>query len=173
MVDPRLEEYLDLPHVGPEDIQSETGRLLPTMTAREDGLVSGKFLFDEGHVLYSKIRPYLRKVALPAFRGLCSADVYPLTPDTNQVNREYLWALLLSDYFTRYAAGLGERSSIPKVNRDQLNAFSFPVPPLSLQHEFAGLVKNIRALEDEQGKSRERLGGFFQSILYRAFAGEL
>jgi len=80
MVDPRLQEYLDLPHIGPERIEAQSGRLLPSKTAREDALVSGKFLFDRKHVLYSKIRPYLRKVALPEFRGLSSADVYPLRP---------------------------------------------------------------------------------------------
>ena len=58
---------------------------------REEGLISGKFLFDESMVLYSKIRPYLMKVARPDFNGLCSADMYPLTPLPNEITRDDLW----------------------------------------------------------------------------------
>lgn len=173
MVDPRLEEYLDLPHVGPERIESGTGKILPTKTAREDDLISGKFLFDGRHVLYSKIRPYLRKVALPAFRGLCSADVYPVTPVQSEICREYLWIVLLSECFTKYTAGHRERANIPKVNREQFSAYQCPLPPLSLQKEFAQRVTEIRQMEAEQAACRSRLDALFQSLLHRAFAGEL
>lgn len=66
MVDPRKEEFLDLPHIGPERIEGKTGKILKFKTAREDRLISGKFLFNANHVLYSKIRPYLQKVAKPS-----------------------------------------------------------------------------------------------------------
>jgi type I restriction enzyme S subunit len=173
MVDPRLEEYLDLPHIGPERIEGQTGRLLAYKTAREDALVSGKFLFDRSHVLYSKIRPYLRKAAIPHFRGLCSADVYPVRPVQSDICREYLWAILISESFTKYTAGLGERANIPKVNREQLNAYPCPLPPLALQKEFASRMTEIRELEAEQAACRERLDALFQSMLHRAFRGEL
>jgi len=75
MVDPRLDEYAGLPHYGADRIDRDTGRLLPAKTAHEDGLISAKFLLDERYVLYSKIRPNLRKVALGERKALCSADV--------------------------------------------------------------------------------------------------
>jgi hypothetical protein len=42
-----------------------------------------------------------------------------------------------------------------------------------LQEEFAKRVIGIRKLEAEQTKSHEKLDALFQSVLYRAFAGEL
>lgn len=57
-VDPRDEPYIDMPHIGGENIESDTGRLLGVQTPRELGLRSGKYLFEPTDVLYSKIRPY-------------------------------------------------------------------------------------------------------------------
>jgi restriction endonuclease S subunit len=77
-VDPRQEPYLDMPHIGGENIESHTGRLAGIKTPRELNLQSGKYLFQATDILYSKIRPYLNKVVIPGFSGVCSADIYPL-----------------------------------------------------------------------------------------------
>ncbi len=168
-VDPRLDEYIDLPHVGGDRIESITGKLLPTQTAREDKLISIKYLFDEQYVLYCKIRPYLRKVAMPERRGLCSADIYPVKPVQEFANREYLWAILLSEAFNQYTAALSGRANMPKVNRVQFGAYEAMLPPLSLQREFAARVAKMRALEEQQARSRQRLDELFQSLLHQAF----
>lgn len=80
-VDPTIPAYSALPHVNGENIESGTLRLKNIKTAAEDGMTSGKYMFEAGDVLYSKLRPYLRKVALVNFDGLCSADMYPLKAD--------------------------------------------------------------------------------------------
>ena len=173
MVDPRKTEFLDLIHIGPEHIEKETGKLLPARTAREDGLISGKYLFDETHVLYSKIRPYLKKAALPTFKGLCSADMYPIKPDTSMINREFLWATILSEEFSEYAISVSRRANMPKINREQLFSYELIIPPLALQQEFAERVKEAREIQSAQGRSTERVEALYQSMLDRAFKGEL
>ena len=57
LVDPRREEFRGLTHVGAGNIESQTGGFVGLKTAREEGLISGKFQFDKSMVLYSKIRP--------------------------------------------------------------------------------------------------------------------
>jgi len=172
LVDPRLEAYLDLPHIGPDRIERNTGKLLSCKTAREDALISAKFLFDERDVLYSKIRPNLRKVAMPTERGLCSADMYPIRPGP-RLSREYLWAYFLTDHFTDRAVDLSARANMPKLNRVQLDSIEAPIPPLPLQREFGQRVTEIRALVVAQAISLDRLEALFQSMLYRAFSGDL
>jgi len=76
LVDPA--DYPDSPHIAPNHIESGTGRLLPYASVREDGVTSPKHRFFPGQVLYSKIRPYLAKVVVADFDGLCSADMYPI-----------------------------------------------------------------------------------------------
>jgi hypothetical protein len=77
-VDPIPPTYCNLPHINGENIESGTCRLLPYRTALEDGVRSNKYMFSSGTVLYSKIRPYLRKATFVEFDGLCSADIYPM-----------------------------------------------------------------------------------------------
>lgn len=59
------------------------------------------------------------------------------------------------------------------INLKILSELAIPVPPLSLQKAFAARVSEIRALQAEQSASRRRLESLFQSMLYRAFNGEL
>ncbi|MDH4086990.1 MAG: restriction endonuclease subunit S [Nitrospira sp.] len=59
------------------------------------------------------------------------------------------------------------------LNAATLKALEIPVPPLPLQEEFAARVSDIRAVQAEQAASRRRLEDLFQSMLHRAFQGEL
>lgn len=139
-VDPTTPPFQDMPHVGPENIESETGRLTGVKTAGELGLISGKYPFGPEEVLYSKIRPYLCKVALPDFSGLCSADMYPVRPKTVDLIREFLYCVLLTPQFTEEAIALQSRTGIPKINRRELGSLLIPVPPIEEQRKIARII---------------------------------
>ena len=164
-------------HVGGANIESKTGGLLELKTAREEGLISGKFVFDESMVLYSKIRPYLMKVARPEFRGLCSADIYPLSAKKGQVNRNYLFHLLLSPDFTDYANAGSARAGMPKVNRDHLFAYRCYYPTVEKQAALAALLdalhKETQRLEALYQHKLKALDELKQSLLHQAFSGNL
>lgn len=177
LVDPRKDAFLDLTHVGAGNIESQTGAFVDLKTAKEEGLISGKFLFDGSMVLYSKIRPYLMKVARPNFNGLCSADMYPLTPFPNEITRDYLFHLLLSKSFTDYAIQGSARAGMPKVNREHLFEYRTWLPDVKVQKK---LTAQLDALHEET----QRLASLYQrklaaldelkkSLLHQAFSGEL
>ena len=173
MVDPRDNFYLDMLHIGPDRIEKRTGRLLPALTARQERVISKKFLFDESYVLYSKIRPYLRKVALPDFVGLCSADMYPIRPNAGFVTREYLWQLLLSDGFTQYTESLPDRANIPKLNRAELAEFSFRLPPIDLQIKFSEIYKGYSGFFNSEMSFYNSINELFSALSHKAFSGDL
>jgi type I restriction enzyme S subunit len=156
---------------------SRTGELIEIQTAREEGLISGKFLFDEKMVLYSKIRPYLMKACIPDFKGLCSADVYPLSPIDGSIDRSYLFHLLMSQHFTAYAITGSGRAGMPKVNRDHLFKYRVSLPDISKQRQFAAKFDDLFAetmrLESIYQQKLAALAELKQSILQKAFAGEL
>ena len=127
LVDPRLEEHADLIHVGVETITKGTGEIVGAVTAREDEIISGKYLFGEGDVIYSKIRPALRKVAVPGFSGLCSADAYPLTPKDG-IPATLLREALLQERVVELAVSMAGRTKMPKVNRKQLFSIQVAIP---------------------------------------------
>lgn len=177
LVDPRKDNYLDLLHVGGANIESKTGGLVGLKTAREEGLISGKFVFDESMVLYSKIRPYLMKVARPEFRGLCSADIYPLSAKQGHVDRNFLFHLLLSPTFTDYANAGSARAGMPKVNRDHLFAYRCHFPPVETQIALAAsldaLHEESQNLESIYQRKLIVLDELKQSLLHQAFSGQL
>lgn len=177
LIDPRKEKYLDLIHVGAGNIVSQSGVFTDLKTAREEGLISGKFLFDETMVLYSKIRPYLMKVARPDFDGLCSADMYPLTPLPNEITRDYLFHLLMSKHFTDYAIQGSARAGMPKVNREHLFEFTVWLPSMGQQNKLAAkldaLQEETQRLESICQQKLDALDALKKSLLDQAFRGEL
>ena len=133
-------KYADYPHIGVDSIEKGTGILSGYRTVKEDNVISGKYVFTPKHIIYSKIRPNLNKVALPDFDGVCSADAYPILPKDGICNRLYLAYLMRSNHFLEYILKFSARSSMPKVNREQINGYQAPLPPIKLQEDFSYIV---------------------------------
>lgn len=133
--------WADFPHIGIDSIMKDTGELVGYRTVSEDGVKSGKYVFTPEHIIYSKIRPNLNKVALPSFTGLCSADAYPILPNKTNCNRTFLAFVMRSPYFLDYILPHSTRTNMPKVNRAALGGFTMPLPPLALQQKFEVFVE--------------------------------
>lgn len=135
--------YEDYPHIGIDSIEKDTGRIFGYRTISEDGVISGKYLFTPKHIIYSKIRPNLNKVALPDFIGLCSADAYPILVKDTVCTREYFGYTLRSRIFLDYILAFSSRTNLPKVNKSQVEGFKLPLPPIELQNQFADFVRHV------------------------------
>ena len=144
-VDPKTEPYKSMILVAPDHIESATGRLLNQQTGAEQRAISGKYLFSEGDIVYSKIRPYLRKAILAEFSGLCSADMYPLKP-ANDVSAGFMLAVLLGHRFSKYAESVSVRSGMPKINRAELSEYVVALPPHLEQRAIAGALGDVDEL---------------------------
>jgi type I restriction enzyme, S subunit len=177
LIDPKKVQYQDLPHIGAGNMVSSTGEIIDIKTAKEEGLISGKFVFDNSMVLYSKIRPYLMKVCRPDFIGLCSADVYPLYPHPEKLSKDYLFFLLLSKDFTDYAISGSGRAGMPKVNRTHLFKYQVSLPDLEQQKKYVTCINQVsvkvQALEKLYILKLAKLDELKKSILQKAFTGEL
>lgn len=167
-VDPRNAPYRDMPLIAPDHIEEGSGKLLEIRTAADQGARSGKYVFRSGTVVYSKIRPYLRKAALLDFDGLCSADMYPLVARQN-VSATFMLSVLLDDCFTDFATAVSMRSGIPKINRVEMAAFSFACPPFKEQDAIAevlgDLANEIFELEARVEKQHELRAGMMHQLM--------
>lgn len=131
-VNPEEEPYRSMILVAPNHVESGTGRLLFTETAEEQSAESGKYLCQSGDVIYSKIRPALRKVCIAPQDCLCSADMYPLRGSVKLDNDFLMW-FMLSEPFSALAVLESERVAMPKINRESLKVVSIALPPKSEQ----------------------------------------
>jgi type I restriction enzyme S subunit len=174
LVDPRELPYSKMIHIGPEDVEEGTGRILTPKTAEELGLKSGKYLFTPEDVVYSKIRPYLRKAGLPSFAGICSADMYPLRPKDKLGDRRFLYYILLSDVFTKQAVSHQQRTGIPKINRAQLKSIGIPLPSdIEEQKKITNILDAaVRKIEAELNR-KAVLQELFKSMLHHSMTGQV
>lgn len=165
---------MDYPHIAPDNIEKRTGILLDYHTIAEDGVTSGKHRFYAGQILYSKIRPYLSKVVMVDFDGLCSADMYPIEA---KENAKFLLYYMLSDAFLEQASSAGSRSVLPKINQKELSAIKVPVTTVDEQAEVVRVLDNVLPMmqqtRDKALQVVESIEVMKKSILARAFRGEL
>lgn len=164
------EKYADYPHIGIDSIEKNTGALKGFRTVREDGVISGKYIFTPRHIIYSKIRPNLNKVALPNFNGLCSADAYPILPNPCNCNRVFLAAAMRSEYFLEYILQFSLRTNLPKVNRKEISGFRMPLPPLELQKQFAAFVEQTDKSKIVVQKALDEVQLLFDSLMQQYFS---
>lgn len=173
LVDPNQREFNDLYHIGGEHIDADTGRTRGYQSVADSKLRSNKFTFNEEHVLYSKIRPYLNKVAFPRFAGVCSADIYPLKPKDCRITQWFIVALLRSSAFLSYAAVHSDRLRIPKLNKNQLSSFEFPLPDEGLVRKFTARAEQLDKSLDHVLCRANKLEDLYTILLQRAFSGVL
>lgn len=143
LVDPKKEPYVNMIHIGPENIEKDSGRIINTETAGSQGLISGKYEFDRNSIIYSKVRPNLNKVCIPDYYGICSADCYAVHVKKG-ILKEYLYTFMLSDLFLKQAISCSMRTKMPKVNQNELSKFKVILPNEKEQL----LIVNILKLYD-------------------------
>ena len=161
--------YENYPHIGIDSIEKETGRLSGYRTVAEAGVISGKYLFTEKHIIYSKIRPNLNKVAMPDFVGVCSADAYPILAKDGVCEKVYLAYTMRSKYFLDYILALSSRTNLPKVNKKQVEGFALPLPPIGLQQQFAAFAAQVDKSKLAVQKSLQELEMLKKSLMQKYF----
>lgn len=135
-------EALDrgLDFVGMEHVDPETGQISVGQGSRTGEGKGQAFLFDDRHVLFGKLRPYLRKIALPRQAGCASTELVPLLPDANRLDRGYLfhWVRRQAVIDTLMAKNTGAR--MPRADMSVLLNMPLPLPPLEEQRRIVGLL---------------------------------
>ena len=71
-----------------EDIQKETGAILVKTKASERKITGDKVMFYKGQVLYSKLRPYLKKILVDPDDGICTPELVPF--DMYLIDENYI-----------------------------------------------------------------------------------
>lgn len=151
-VDPEDDRFSEMILIAPNHIESRTGQVTHTETSADQGAISGKYFCKKKDVLYSKIRPALRKVALAEEDCLCSADMYALRP-SERLMPEFLHYFLLSENFSTWAELESARVAMPKINRETLSAIRIPVPPRQEQVQIVSEIANGTKRIDLQRKA--------------------
>ncbi len=121
-------------------IESNSGCIINKVFEDSDDLNSVA-AFDEGNVLFSKLRPYLNKVTIPDEKGYATTELVPLRPHTDELRQYFLSFLLRTDEFVKYADGIATGTKMPRMPMTALREFKCILPPTELQDLFCGISK--------------------------------
>ncbi len=163
-----------LPYVGLEHIESNSGRFIGSLEPQV--VKSSTFYFNEQHVLYGRLRPYLNKVLLPDFEGHCSTEIFPIKVG-KQIAREFLFYWLIAGSTVKKIDATWTGARMPRANMNQVLEFDFAFPTLEEQQTIVSQLDALRVetqkLEAVYQKKIADLEELKKSILQKAFAGEL
>jgi type I restriction enzyme, S subunit len=90
-------------------------------------------VFEEGNVLFGKLRPYLAKVTHVNFRGVCTTELLVLRPNKS-INGKFLFYCLLSANFIETVNSMTYGAKMPRATGQQISNLSIPLPSLLEQN---------------------------------------
>lgn len=129
------QNYVSLKHMGKSEPRiSEFG------DASE--VSSKKYKFSSGSILFGKLRPYFRKVALTRTDGICSTDINVVEP-TSAVERDFLFYTLFRQDFIDIADKTSTGTRMPRADWKKLDEMEVALPPLSEQKKISRLLYQI------------------------------
>ena len=163
-----------------EDIEKDTGSILNFMFSSEREIKGDKTKFCKGDILYSKLRPYLRKILIAPQDGICSSELVPFSCYKQECNL-YLIYLLKSSYIDYTVNNATYGMKMPRVSTDTMVNLLVPLPPLAEQKRIVAKVEELLPLVEKYKKAYSELeilnsyfsGDMKKSILQYAIQGKL
>ena len=166
-------ECLSLPYVGLEHVEKERGHFADGFVPTPLNMLATNFRFTPKHVLYGKLRPYLNKVVLPSFDGVCTTEILPILPNEEKLDRTFLWAILLSPTFVNWATSQISGANLPRLDPKLLVEYEIPLPPLTEQKRIASLLARADRLRQLRQTAHNLGDALLQSVFLEMFGNPL
>ena len=163
-----------------EDIEKESGKILLYKTGIHKSIKGDRAVFSKGDILYSKLRPYLKKILIAPEDGVCTTELVPFSC-YGGVNHQYIVSVLRSPYVTNIVNAASYGVKMPRVGKDIMENLIIPFPPLAEQKRIADTIQKYLAEIEQLEKDEEALaelqkafpGKMKASILQQAIQGKL
>lgn len=120
-----------------EHLSQGDGSILGYIDSAEQKSMKNEF--EEGDVLFGKLRPYLRKYWLAKFRGVCSTEIWVLRAISDVCTKEYLFDIISSYNFVQ-KANVSSGSKMPRAEWDYVSKIPILTPPLAEQRKIAEVL---------------------------------
>jgi type I restriction enzyme S subunit len=129
-------------YVGLEHFDSGSPRI--ARWGNTDDVLSATTPFEPGDVLFSKLRPYLRKVAVADQSGRCTTEALVYRPMGHELTAGYLGLLLQSESAIRHADSSSVGSRMPRTSTKIYGRVSeWPYLPSAEQARIVDLIAAV------------------------------
>ena len=93
--------------------------------------------------------------------------------ENSSINQLYLNYFLSSKKMQNYILLRNAGATRQALNFNQIGNFRVPIPPISLQNQFASLIEKIESIKENQKESTEEINTLFDALMQKAFNGEI
>ena len=152
-----------------DQVEADTGKVLGKIMVPVSEAGTSTHGFDERHVLYSKLRPYLNKVVLPDGRGLATTELVPMLPDPLRLDRKYLAYYLRSKSFVDWVSSQVAGAKMPRVSMQLFWQHEIPLPPLSEQKRIAAILDKADAIRRKRQQAIQLADDFLRAVFLDMF----
>jgi type I restriction enzyme, S subunit len=132
-----------LKFVGLEHLESGTGQRVGELDVDLAILTGRKPRFYQHDIVYGYLRPYLNKVWLAEFDGICSVDQYVYSVDTSRAIPAFVAWFMRSPAYLSQAPVKAGPGQLPRIRTDEVADVVVNLPPTSVQKEI------VRAIEEQ------------------------
>ena len=159
----------ELPYVGLENIQSNTGFYAPS--TEEKGTFNSALKFEVGDVLFPKLRPYLNKVHLAQFEGVCSTEFHVLKG--KELNNLYLFAFLSSKLVLNQTTCLMTGNTLPRLQPKDVERLPILLPPPEIQNYIAEIMQSAYTAKKQKDQEADALLDSIDDYMLRELGIEM
>ncbi len=154
-----------LPRVEYEDIVSGQGTLNKDIYKKQSNKVG--ILFDDGDVLFGKLRPYLKNWLFAAFKGIAVGDFWVLR--ANNADGEYIYTLLQIDTFQNIA-NQATGTKMPRADWSLVYKQQFFIPrTIAEQHRIGVVFKQLDNLITLHQRKYDKFVNIKKALLEKMF----
>lgn len=118
-----------------------------------------------------------KRIGLVTKEKLIGANISPnllrIKAKKNVINNVYLFWYLISDVGQKRLDAYVNKTAKKNIAAKDIKKVITPIPPLDLQNEFATFVNHLDKLKFEMQNSLAEMENNFNSLMQRAFKGEL
>lgn len=151
------------PYVGLENIPSRGAHLTGWSTASSS--ISTNSIFQEGDVLFGKLRPNLRKCVIAPFDGYCSTDILVLRPNTG-VDSSFAGKVLRTEQVGAAAEMTSVGTKMPRTSWKHLSELEVFCPSLPEQSKVAQILDTLDTAIHETEAIIAKLKAVKQGLLH-------
>jgi type I restriction enzyme S subunit len=156
-------------HLTLDQVESHTGNIVNKKIAPTSAAGTSTNVFDDGNVLYSKLRPYLNKVICPTEPGIATTELVPLRPRKDLLDRRYLTYYLRSNHFLGFANVAVAGVKMPRIIMTKFWKHRIPLPPLSEQHRIVEILDQADALRKRRAEADAKAARILPALFYKMF----
>ena len=139
-----------------EDIEKESGKIIRRVMTNERKISGEKVFFKKEQILYSKLRPYLKKILIAPDKGVCSSELVPFDMIGN-CDSKFIVYVLKSAYVDFLINSVTYGVKMPRVGTDTMINLLIPLPPFDEQKRIVEKIEELLPLVERYEKAWARL----------------